>query len=197
MATWIQVPDPYGRGIWRLWATEDVKYHTAARSSHILADRDSLRSSCYSCHSTASEFRCQFWEVAGARGRTIRCRHHLKTPPLGHQGLPTRATRQSSSRWPALAVAAESSNVRTPSPAPASVLASVCRCPIPYKPAYPRFVLTYTTTPGDRRKPICARCAKVKGECIYPESRRKPAFKRRNVRELEERLGMILPLFVA
>ena len=44
--------------------------------------------------------------------------------------------------------------------------------------------------PGDRQKPICARCAKAGGECLYPESRRKPAFKRRNVRELEERLGM-------
>jgi hypothetical protein len=41
----------------------------------------------------------------------------------------------------------------------------------------------------DRTKPECARCAKVKAECVYPESRRKPAFKRRNVRELEARLG--------
>ncbi|KAK0622873.1 hypothetical protein B0T14DRAFT_514669 [Immersiella caudata] len=43
----------------------------------------------------------------------------------------------------------------------------------------------------DRRKPICTRCAKVRGECIYPESRRKPAFKRRNVKELEERLAQV------
>ncbi|KAJ4304032.1 hypothetical protein N0V88_001637 [Collariella sp. IMI 366227] len=43
----------------------------------------------------------------------------------------------------------------------------------------------------DRQKPICARCAKAGGECIYPESRRKPAFKRRNVKELEERLAQV------
>lgn len=41
-----------------------------------------------------------------------------------------------------------------------------------------------------RSKPACARCVKVKAECVYPESRRKPAFKRRNVKELEQRLGM-------
>lgn len=41
----------------------------------------------------------------------------------------------------------------------------------------------------DRRIPICSRCAKVNGECVYPESRRKPTFKRRNVKELEARLG--------
>ncbi|CAJ2506186.1 Uu.00g003160.m01.CDS01 [Anthostomella pinea] len=43
----------------------------------------------------------------------------------------------------------------------------------------------------DRVKPICARCAKVNGDCVYPESRRKPAFKRRNVRELEARLAQV------
>ena len=42
----------------------------------------------------------------------------------------------------------------------------------------------------DRTKPACARCTKVNSECVYPESRRKPTFKRRNVRELEERLGL-------
>lgn len=42
----------------------------------------------------------------------------------------------------------------------------------------------------DRTKPACTRCAKLKSECVYPESRRKPAFKRRNVKELEKRLGM-------
>lgn len=42
----------------------------------------------------------------------------------------------------------------------------------------------------DRTTPACARCTKVNTECVYPESRRKPTFKRRNVRELEERLGM-------
>ena len=41
----------------------------------------------------------------------------------------------------------------------------------------------------DRTKPACARCLKVGGECVYPESRRKPTFKRRNVKELEARLG--------
>ncbi|KAK4106146.1 hypothetical protein N658DRAFT_563073 [Parathielavia hyrcaniae] len=43
----------------------------------------------------------------------------------------------------------------------------------------------------DRQKPVCARCAKANAECVYPESRRKPAFKRRNVRELEERLAQV------
>ncbi|TDZ87542.1 Citrinin biosynthesis transcriptional activator ctnR [Colletotrichum sidae] len=43
----------------------------------------------------------------------------------------------------------------------------------------------------DRVTPACGRCVKVKGECVYPESRRKPAFKRRNVKELEERLAQV------
>lgn len=43
----------------------------------------------------------------------------------------------------------------------------------------------------DRHKPACARCTKVSSECVYPESRRKPAFKRRNVKELEERLAQV------
>jgi hypothetical protein len=43
----------------------------------------------------------------------------------------------------------------------------------------------------DRTKPACTRCVKVKNECVYPESRRKPTFKRRNVKELEARLGII------
>ncbi|RYC60070.1 hypothetical protein CHU98_g6137 [Xylaria longipes] len=43
----------------------------------------------------------------------------------------------------------------------------------------------------DKVKPICTRCAKVNGDCVYPESRRKPAFKRRNVKELEERLAQV------
>ncbi|KAH6694003.1 binuclear zinc transcription factor [Plectosphaerella plurivora] len=43
----------------------------------------------------------------------------------------------------------------------------------------------------DRVKPVCTRCIKGKAECIYPESRRKPAFKRRNVKELEERLAQV------
>ena len=44
----------------------------------------------------------------------------------------------------------------------------------------------------DRTKPACSRCVKVNNECVYPESRRKPAFKRKNVKELEARLGMAL-----
>ncbi|KAK6069618.1 hypothetical protein SCUP234_10531 [Seiridium cupressi] len=43
----------------------------------------------------------------------------------------------------------------------------------------------------DRIKPACTRCARVKSDCVYPESRRKPAFKRRNVRELEARLAQV------
>ncbi|ROW12659.1 hypothetical protein VMCG_00177 [Cytospora schulzeri] len=43
----------------------------------------------------------------------------------------------------------------------------------------------------DRIKPACTRCARLKSECVYPESRRKPAFKRRNVKELEERLAQV------
>ncbi|KAH8879110.1 hypothetical protein GQ53DRAFT_47155 [Thozetella sp. PMI_491] len=43
----------------------------------------------------------------------------------------------------------------------------------------------------DRLTPVCTRCAKANIECVYPESRRKPAFKRRNVRELEERLAQV------
>ncbi|KAK1963674.1 hypothetical protein LY78DRAFT_188760 [Colletotrichum sublineola] len=43
----------------------------------------------------------------------------------------------------------------------------------------------------DRVKPACSRCLKAKGECMYPESRRKPTFKRKNVKELEERLAQV------
>ncbi|KAI0858915.1 hypothetical protein F4860DRAFT_505019 [Xylaria cubensis] len=43
----------------------------------------------------------------------------------------------------------------------------------------------------DKVRPVCTRCAKVNGDCVYPESRRKPAFKRRNVKELEERLAQV------
>ena len=44
----------------------------------------------------------------------------------------------------------------------------------------------------DRVKPACTRCVKVSNGCVYPESRRKPNFKRRNVKELEARLGRYL-----
>ncbi|RSL56663.1 hypothetical protein CEP54_008728 [Fusarium duplospermum] len=43
----------------------------------------------------------------------------------------------------------------------------------------------------DRTKPACSRCVKVSNECVYPESRRKPTFKRRNVKELEARLAQV------
>ncbi|KID73166.1 Citrinin biosynthesis transcriptional activator mrl3 [Metarhizium brunneum] len=43
----------------------------------------------------------------------------------------------------------------------------------------------------DRSKPSCTRCHKVGGECVYPESRRKPTFKRRNVKEIEARLAQV------
>ncbi|KAI5459956.1 hypothetical protein BGZ63DRAFT_360107 [Mariannaea sp. PMI_226] len=43
----------------------------------------------------------------------------------------------------------------------------------------------------DRIKPSCSRCVKVSNECVYPESRRKPTFKRRNVKELEARLAQV------
>ncbi|ROV90275.1 hypothetical protein VSDG_08186 [Cytospora chrysosperma] len=43
----------------------------------------------------------------------------------------------------------------------------------------------------DRTKPACTRCTRLKSECVYPESRRKPAFKRKNVKELEERLAQV------
>ncbi|KAK3368208.1 binuclear zinc transcription factor [Podospora didyma] len=43
----------------------------------------------------------------------------------------------------------------------------------------------------DRTRPVCARCVKAGNECLYPESRRKPAFRRKNVRELEERLAQV------
>lgn len=53
--------------------------------------------------------------------------------------------------------------------------------------------LAYNVT-GDRRGPICTRCEKSGNTCVYPETRRKPAFKRRNVKELEQRLGKDCPL---
>ncbi|KAF4972495.1 hypothetical protein FZEAL_9575 [Fusarium zealandicum] len=43
----------------------------------------------------------------------------------------------------------------------------------------------------DRTTPACSRCVKVSTECVYPESRRKPTFKRRNVKELEARLAQV------
>jgi hypothetical protein len=49
----------------------------------------------------------------------------------------------------------------------------------------------------DRTKPACTRCVKVSNDCVYPESRRKPTFKRRNVKELEARLGTNYISFLA
>ncbi|KAI0392184.1 hypothetical protein F5Y17DRAFT_437371 [Xylariaceae sp. FL0594] len=43
----------------------------------------------------------------------------------------------------------------------------------------------------DKIKPLCTRCAKSRSDCAYPEARRKPASKRRNVKELEERLAQV------
>ncbi|KAI0180371.1 hypothetical protein GGR52DRAFT_240829 [Hypoxylon sp. FL1284] len=43
----------------------------------------------------------------------------------------------------------------------------------------------------DRTQPRCNRCVKAKTECVYPESRRKPATKRRNVKEIEARLAQV------
>ncbi|KAG5985385.1 hypothetical protein E4U55_003613 [Claviceps digitariae] len=43
----------------------------------------------------------------------------------------------------------------------------------------------------DRTKPACTRCSAVGGECVYPGARRKPTFKRRNVREIEARLAQV------
>ncbi|KAM7219860.1 transcriptional activator protein acu-15 [Rhypophila decipiens] len=43
----------------------------------------------------------------------------------------------------------------------------------------------------DRRVPGCSRCEKSNNNCVYPETRRKPAFKRRNVKDLEQRLAQV------
>jgi hypothetical protein len=47
----------------------------------------------------------------------------------------------------------------------------------------------------DRVKPKCGTCTRLTHECEYPERRKNPSSKRRNLKELEARLGMIsLPL---
>ncbi|KAG5980491.1 hypothetical protein E4U54_006781 [Claviceps lovelessii] len=43
----------------------------------------------------------------------------------------------------------------------------------------------------DRTKPACTRCRTVGGECVYPGTRRKPTFKRKNVKEIEARLAQV------
>lgn len=45
----------------------------------------------------------------------------------------------------------------------------------------------------DRVRPVCTRCQRADGgtQCVYPESKRRPTFKRRNVRDLEDRLAQV------
>jgi len=42
----------------------------------------------------------------------------------------------------------------------------------------------------DRTKPKCATCTRLRHDCEYPERRRNLGSKRRNMKELEARLGM-------
>ena len=42
----------------------------------------------------------------------------------------------------------------------------------------------------DRAKPKCGTCSRLRHECEYPERRRNLGSKRRNIKELEARLGM-------
>ena len=44
----------------------------------------------------------------------------------------------------------------------------------------------------DRVKPKCSTCSRLRHECEYPERRRNLGSKRRNMKELEARLGMRL-----
>jgi hypothetical protein len=45
----------------------------------------------------------------------------------------------------------------------------------------------------DRIKPKCGTCTRLRHECEYPERRRTLGSKRRNMKELEARLGMDIP----
>jgi hypothetical protein len=45
----------------------------------------------------------------------------------------------------------------------------------------------------DRIKPKCGTCTRLRHECEYPERRRTLGSKRRNMKELEARLGMNIP----
>jgi hypothetical protein len=45
----------------------------------------------------------------------------------------------------------------------------------------------------DRLKPKCGTCTRLRHECEYPERRRTLGSKRRNMKELEARLGMNIP----
>lgn len=42
----------------------------------------------------------------------------------------------------------------------------------------------------DRTKPKCSTCARLRHDCVYPERRRNTGSKRRNMKELEARLGI-------
>lgn len=42
----------------------------------------------------------------------------------------------------------------------------------------------------DRVKPSCGTCSRLRHQCVYPEGRMKSTTKRRNVKDLEARLGM-------
>jgi hypothetical protein len=42
----------------------------------------------------------------------------------------------------------------------------------------------------DRVKPSCGTCSRLRHQCVYPEGRMKSTMKRRNVKDLEARLGM-------
>lgn len=45
----------------------------------------------------------------------------------------------------------------------------------------------------DRIKPKCGTCTRLRHDCEFPERRRNLGSKRRNMRELEERLGLRIP----
>jgi hypothetical protein len=47
----------------------------------------------------------------------------------------------------------------------------------------------------DRIKPKCGTCTRLRHECEYPERRRTLGSKRRNMKELEARLGMNISSF--
>jgi len=47
----------------------------------------------------------------------------------------------------------------------------------------------------DRVKPKCGTCTRLRHDCEYPERRRNPGSKRRNMKELEARLGTYLPFW--
>src|SRR5450432_1296230 len=44
----------------------------------------------------------------------------------------------------------------------------------------------------DRVKPCCGTCSRLQHQCVYPEGRMKSTTKRRNVKDLEARLGIFV-----